>query len=117
MKSPKVCGHFTLTEAAFFQMIRSTLRRKSMQWKPIQEALKSARRANESENNRLKWEYQCESCKNWHPQKNVQVDHITEVGPLTSFDHLPSFVRNLFCEIDQLRVVCKTCHDKKTYKR
>ena len=30
------------------------------------------------------------------------------------YDDLPKFVETLFCEQDNLQVLCKTCHDEKT---
>jgi 5-methylcytosine-specific restriction endonuclease McrA len=33
---------------------------------------------------------------------------------LKCYDDLPSFVSNLFCEADNLQVLCKSCHKTKT---
>jgi hypothetical protein len=117
MKQPKTRANSTMTDAAFFGMIRGTLRRKSMHWKPIINTLIEAQRPSQSDNPRLKWEYQCAFCCDWHPKKFVEVDHIVDVGTLTCYEDLPSFVENLFCESDKLRVLCHKCHDTKTYKR
>jgi len=48
--------------------------------------------------------------------KEVAVDHIIPAGTLRCADDLPQFVERLFCEVDGLQVLCKTCHDKKTKK-
>ncbi len=121
MKPPravKTHGHRTMTKSAFFGMIRSVLRRRTMYWPPIREILEQAKRKSHSTNKRLKWEYQCSECKAWFPRKSKHVDHIVEAGSLTDYTDLPGFVERLFCEIDNLRVVCiKKCHNKKTYKR
>ncbi len=110
IRAPKTRGSGTLTEAAFWSMIRSALRRKSMWWKPLQDVKKQARRDNQSENKRLKYEYQCVLCKNWFPEKLIEVDHIIPAGSLRSGDDLKTFVEKLFCESDGFRVLCEVCH-------
>lgn len=108
----------TWTEAQFWGMLRSTLRRRSMYWKPITEALNSARRKYKGENKRRKWEYQCAECSNWFMRKEVEVDHVEPVGSLKSYDDLPGFVKRLFCEEKECyTVLCKKCHKSKTYKK
>lgn len=105
----------TLTRAAFFQKIRSALRNQSRWWKPISDCKALVRRKNQSRNKRLKWEFQCNECKEWFPDAEICVDHIIEAGRLNSFEDLPYFAKNLFCEVDGLQVLCKTgCHAKKT---
>ena len=103
------------TEAAFWGFLRSILRQGSQKWPPIvRQALLAVRRANLGPNRRLKWEHQCSECGEWRPRKEVQVDHIVPCGELRSFGDLERFVRNLFCEADELRVVCEDCHQEKT---
>jgi 5-methylcytosine-specific restriction endonuclease McrA len=111
---PKTRGANTYTESAFWGMIRSTLRRRSMFWKPVHLAKLAARRDNQSDNPRLKFEYQCAVCTNWFPEKQTIIDHIIPAGTLTCADDLPSFVERLFCEQEGLRCLCKECHQKIT---
>lgn len=113
-KKEKPFASGTMTAASFWSFIRSGLRQKSRRWKPIYDCLAAARRANQSDNKRLKYEFQCAICKTWRQQKLVSVDHIKPVGSLRCADDLPSFVSNLFCEVDNLQVLCDTCHMKKT---
>jgi 5-methylcytosine-specific restriction endonuclease McrA len=107
-------GSGRLTEAGFWQFIRSALREKSRRWWPIHEVLKQARRPSRSKNKRLKWEFQCAECQKWFPQKQVSVDHLVPCGRLSSFEDLPGFVKRLFVEKDGLQVLCHDCHDQKT---
>ena len=64
------------------------------------------------EHNRLK--SQCKECKGWFPDKEINIDHIKPAGSLNCAEDLAEFVKRLFCEIDNLQCLCKTCHDKKT---
>lgn len=106
----------TMTHSAFFSFVRSGLRAKSRRWKPLYDAKLLARRPNESDNLRLKWEFQCAACRNWFPDKETSVHHSVECGSLKSFEDLPEFVRKLFCEVGGFEVLCHTCH-KKAHKK
>lgn len=104
----------TFTEGAFWLFIRNALRRRSIVWKPITLCKEKARRKYTGTNKRQKYEYQCNICKNWFKGADVAVDHVEAVGTLKSAADLPHFVETLFCEIDNLQCICKTCHDAKT---
>jgi 5-methylcytosine-specific restriction endonuclease McrA len=111
---PKTRNSGTLTESAFWSFIRSALRQKSRWWKPISEAKAKAKRPYKGPLKRQKFEYQCNQCKNWFPDKKINVDHICPAGSLNSAQDLPDFIERLFCEVDNLQVLCTDCHDKKT---
>ncbi len=103
------------TEARYFGFIRSSLRQASRRYPPIaRQALDAAKRKSESENKRLKWEYQCCVCGEWFPRKQVQVDHIIPCGSLRCWDDLTGFTQRLFTEPDNLRITCKACHQQIT---
>lgn len=114
---PRTRNHNTFTEAQFWSFIRSALRMKSRWWKPITEIKKQSRRLCKNCTGRQKYEYKCNECKKWFKDKEVEVDHLVEAGSLTCADDLAGFVERLFCEIDGLQVLCKKCHNKKTYKK
>ena len=111
---PKTRNSGTLTESAFWSFIRSGLRQKSRWWKPIAECKAKAKRAYKGPLKRQKFEYQCNQCKNWFPDKKINVDHICPAGSLNSAQDLPGFIERLFCEVDDLQVLCETCHNAKT---
>ena len=113
-KALKTRNSGTMTESQFWSFIRSTLRAKSRWWKPILECKQKAKRKYVGENKRQKWEYQCNHCKNWFPEKEICVDHIYPVGTLKCVEDLPKFVENLYCEIDKLQVLCDKHHNAKT---
>jgi 5-methylcytosine-specific restriction endonuclease McrA len=86
----------------------------SRKWAPRKNVLRAARRESQSENKRLKWEFQCKECRKWFPQKNVEVDHTIPAGSLRSFGDLAGFVERLLCEEENLVVLCEWCHQAKT---
>lgn len=113
-KPPKTRNAGTMTESAFWSFIRSALRQKSRWWKPIAEAKQASKRKYKGPNKRQRWEYQCNQCKQWHSDKEINVDHIIPAGTLRCANDLPGFVERLFCEVNNLQVLCNVCHNKKT---
>jgi len=112
--APKTRNNGTLTESAFWSFIRSGLRQKSRWWKPITQCKLNAKRDYTGPNKRQKFEYQCNSCNKWFADKNINVDHIQPAGSLNCANDLPGFVERLFCEVDNLQVLCSGCHNIKT---
>ncbi len=108
------CGG-TKTEAWYWGFIRSGLRRKFMCYPVNYQARNLARRKYEGPNERQRWEYQCSECRGWYMQKETQLDHVEPCGTLKCYEDLPGFVARLFCEANNLRVLCKSCHNKITH--
>jgi 5-methylcytosine-specific restriction endonuclease McrA len=104
----------TMSESMFWSFIRSALRQKSRWWKPITQCKLEAKRAYKGPLKRQKFEYQCNHCKEWFPEKKINVDHIQPAGSLNCGADLASFVQRLFCEIDNLQCLCEDCHNVKT---
>jgi 5-methylcytosine-specific restriction endonuclease McrA len=104
----------TMTESMFWSFIRSGLRQKSRWWKPITQCKLNSKRAYKGPLKRQKFEYQCAHCEKWFPEKKINVDHIQPAGSLNCANDLPGFVERLFCEVDNLQVLCEKCHDVKT---
>jgi 5-methylcytosine-specific restriction endonuclease McrA len=105
----------TWTEARYFAFIRGALRRAAAKY-PVKYQVKDAARRNKPEGKagRHRFEYQCNGCKKWFQGKEVEVDHIEPAGSLKTFSDLPAFTERLFCEADNMQVLCKKCHRKKT---
>lgn len=112
--APKTRNAGTMTESAFWSFIRSTLRQKSRWWKPISQAKLQSRRYCVKCTGKQKYEYECAICKQWFKDKDINVDHIIPAGSLNCAKDLAGFVERLFCEVDNLQVLCSTCHNKKT---
>ena len=111
-KKPRNAG--TMTESQFWAFIRSALRQKSRWWKPISVVKFKARRPYKQSGSRRKFEYQCNHCKKWFFDNEVNVDHIDPAGQLNCANDLPRFVERLFCEENGLQLLCTNCHDIKT---
>lgn len=114
IRVPRTRNSATMTEAAFWGWIRSALRQRSRWWRPITEAKERAKRPYKGPDKRKKWVYECASCKDHFSMNEIDVDHIVPAGKLKTYSDLPGFVERLFCEVDGLQVLCKSCHDKKT---
>lgn len=112
-KKPRNAG--TMTESAYWGMVRSGLRRTFRYWKPLMKAKEEAKRKYTGKNKRQKWEYQCNKCKKWYKGTEVQVDHITPVGSLKSGKDLKGFLERLTAE-KGYQVLCLWCHKEKTRK-
>lgn len=106
------------TEARFNSFIKGNLRRCTMKWGPIGECLKLA-----STRRGFKM---CAGCEQEVPVsvkkdgsrrrvKNVHVDHIKPIiDPAVGFTTWDDCINRMFCELDNLQVLCGDCHDKKT---
>lgn len=111
---PRVRNGGAWSEARYWQALRSTLRRAFRFWRPALDALRAARVASKGPRGR-KWLFLCADCKKLFLRRQVQIDHIVPCGTLTSFDHLPDFIRRLTPENPSAYAVrCLDCHQTKT---
>ena len=106
------------TEARFRSFIKGNLRAATRKWEPIQRCRKEAHVA--------RGLYKCACCGLEVPPtiydedkkkrvKNICVDHINPtVDPEVGFMSWDQIIEGLFCEIDNLQLLCKACHDSKT---
>lgn len=100
------------TEARFNSFIKGALRGATRKWAPIQDCLKNARTR--------RGFYMCSECKHEVPatikvgakrKKNAIVDHIVPiVDPAVGFTNWHDCVERMFCEEDNLQVMCLDCH-------
>ena len=67
---------------------------------------------------RLTWHVECEQCRQDFPQGKTQVDHLlpSTIGGLkTSEDWGRLVTRMYYVTFDDIQILCKPCHDIKTY--
>lgn len=113
---PKTRCNNQWTEARFKSFIQSLLRQGTRKWAPKTEVLKLARVS--------RGMYQCAECEAVVPptykegrrrKQNIFVDHIKPVvDPNVGFTTWDDYIEAMFCEMDNLQVLCKECHDKKS---
>jgi len=101
--------------------IRSAVRRTFSRSPMVREVMMKVRRERPwflkdgSQAAKPRVEFMCSSCGEWHMGKNIQVDHIEPVvDPNAGFIDWNTFISRLFCDVDNLAVLCKICHEKKT---
>ncbi len=104
-------GEWTL--GRFNSFVTSILRSGSRRWGPKYSTLNAAKTEKKINpaSGRLAQHFLCASCLQEHTAKNVQVDHIQPIGFDKTWDE---FINGLFCEADNLQVLCTTCHKIKT---
>lgn len=113
---PKTRCNGLWTEARYRSFITSLLRQGTRRWAPVSEVEKEAKVD--------RGLYKCASCGDVVPvtvkegkgrKKNVFVDHIEPiVDPEVGFTTWDEFIERMFCEKDNLQLLCKSCHDKKS---
>ena len=115
---PKTRNGGRWTEAQFNSFIKNQLRASTRKWGPIADMMKDARVS--------RGVYLCNGCKEEVPAstkdevtgkrvKNVLVDHINPIiDPYTGFTTWDECIDRMFCESDNLQVLCHRCHTEKT---
>lgn len=103
----------TMTEKGFNTFIKNLLRGGTYRWRPRSQCKQEARVS--------RGMYLCNICKEAVPLKdenkknNVWVDHINPVVcPKKGFEDWNVYIERMFCEIDNLQLLCTECHNKKT---
>lgn len=100
----------------FYTWLRSGLRSMSRRFPPVYECLAAAKRpAPKDAPARQKIAYECAMCKGLFPSKQVNVDHVDDAGTLQKEEDITPFILRLFCDPSKLQVLCKSCHDAKSY--
>ncbi len=104
------------TIARFNSFVKSALRSASQRWPPKYQCLNAAKRGKKINwrTGKLAEHYQCNSCSKEFPLKEVQVDHKNPIVPVTGFVSWDEVINNMFCEQDNLQVLCKECHNTKS---
>lgn len=105
------------TAARFNSFVKSALRAASRRWPPKYECLSEACTGPQInvKTGRVAKHYKCNECLLAFPAKDVQVDHISPlIDPSKGFTSWDEVINNMFCEKENLQVLCKPCHLSKT---
>ncbi len=114
---PRTRAGGSMTEGARRSFIKSGLRRMSTRWKPKYDVKKQSRHKEKLPNDkgRLVFHSLCARCGETVPETTATVDHrIPIIDPAIGFTDWDDVINRLFCESDNLQVLCKPCHDTKT---
>lgn len=94
----------------------STLRSGSRRWPPkwqVLEAAKTEKKIN-PKTGKMAQHYMCSGCSNEYTSKDIEVDHVEPVVPLTGWVSWDDVIERLFCTADKLQCLCTACHKAKT---
>ena len=114
---PDDLSNYELDKETLELIIRG-LRQTSLKWQGRSMCLKRHRKKvligkTKDGKNKYKLHWQCAKCKDWFSNvKDLEVDHIEEVGPYQG--NLHEYVKRLFCRQENLQALCVVCHLKKT---
>lgn len=112
------------SEAAWLSYVRGGVRRGLWnRYGPKLEFLNSRLEYRDNPNPRSKKRFpkikmgQCEECKGWFSQKDLEVDHVAGHNSLKSPEEIGSFVQALLweCSPEDYSLLCKPCHKNKSY--
>jgi 5-methylcytosine-specific restriction endonuclease McrA len=86
---------------------KGALRRASLMWGPINECRKLARRE--------RGKYECNMCHELFGAKECHVDHRNPVVDIIKgWESWDVFIARLFCDVENLDLLCKNCHESKS---
>lgn len=106
------------TQAAFEAWVRGQIRR-GWARHPVKNLYIQRRRfKKDNGKGRLTWHVECEKCKDDFPQGKTQVDHLlaSTIGGVKSEEGWGRLVtRMYYVTFDDIQILCKPCHDVKTY--
>ena len=114
-KTPKTRNNGQWTEARYRGFVRSALRKAWVKWPPNQQAKRDARIS--------RGLYLCAGYQvgpheapasvriDGKLKNNIFTDHIRPIGAHASWDET---IAGMFCEKENLQILCKDCHDRKT---
>jgi len=58
--------------------------------------------------------YACEECKELFSSTQIDVDHKIPLGSFKSLDEIEAFIKRLYCDYENLQILCEYCHRHKT---
>ena len=109
-------------ESQYLTWLRGQFRKIWMDFIPKNEFLsENCRPVNDHERSmyglhpRTKKAGKCTFCSQILGKSKLQVDHITPAGSMRTYAEAPSYLLRLLCSKDNMQLICKPCHEIKTY--
>lgn len=107
------------TDGRLKAFIIAVLRQGTRRYPPKYECLNEAKteKKKNPKTGRIAQHYRCNLCGEDYPATGINVDHRQPVvDPEVGFVSWDEYINRLYCGKDNLQVLCKTCHDKKSAK-
>ena len=114
-------GSIWKTEAAYWSWIRGQIRNSIWKRYPVKNAFVRSKRfrmdAGVYKNGKKKtvWGGTCAMCGENFSLSKLTVDHIIPAGSLREAKDLEGFITKMACSFSNMQLLCKKCHDIKTY--
>lgn len=103
-------------EAAMINMVRGAIRQSWMKSPTKLAYLYSKTEPDMDDSNRRKWKVQCECCRNWFKESDVEVDHIEGNNSFTTVADFENYFQKILqVGFDGLQILCKDCHAIKSH--
>lgn len=104
------------TLARWKAYIVGVLRSGTQRYPPKYETLNAAKTVKKvnAKTGRIAQHYKCAECLTDFPLKEVQVDHIKPIVGPEGFTTWDDYIPALYCQKDNLQVLCKEDHARKT---
>lgn len=102
-----------MAELVPLEWVKRHLELLSYKWTPRTKAKMKARRLSQLTDKRVKYQYQCNHCKEWFKDKETQLDHIVPKGRYSK-ETFFVWLERLLCKESGFQVLCRPCHLVKT---
>ena len=111
-------------QAILFSLLRRAFRRSPMYDECLKKAKREVKVKGKTKDNIRRVKYECAECgalcQNTKKKKEFAVDHRETVIPLEGLPIVDGvvdfnvYIKRLFCSADNLQILCKICHDRKS---
>ncbi len=107
-------------QAVIFNSLRRQFRRSPMYLECVKRAKREVKVKGKTKDNIRRVKFLCNICGDLYDRKEIACDHIAPVIPVEGLPitgGLPDFnvyISRLFCPVENLQMVCKTCHSAKS---
>lgn len=106
------------TEAAFMSYVRGGIRKSIWSRYAVKTSFMKANRIRDvnKKTGKMCYGFKCAACKEFHPQSNIEIDHLSGNNQFKTLDDSSSYLKALlYIDYDDLQAMCKECHRIKSY--
>lgn len=106
------------TEASFMSYVRGGIRKSIWSRYPVKTSFMKANRVRQinKKTGKMCYGFVCSACNEFHPQSNIDIDHMSGHNQLKTLDDASNYLKALlYVDYDNLQAMCKPCHKIKSY--